>query len=144
MDTQPAEQPAWIVVVEDNAADVYLLQKALQQARVAYLLDHLTDGETAIDFFLQRSKSPDAPRPNLLILDLHLPKIDGVEVLRCLQERHCLQQMAVIVFSTSGAAYDRQSLEALPVDRYVVKSSNLETFMQIGQIVKDVLAIQRT
>jgi CheY-like chemotaxis protein len=115
----------------------------LQQAHVSYVMDHLTDGEVAIDFFLRRGKYHDAPRPDLLVLDLHLPKIDGAKVLQVLQGHNTLQQVPVIVFSTSNASPDHAALEALPVDRYVVKSSDLNTFMQIGQVIKEVLTANR-
>jgi CheY-like chemotaxis protein len=141
MDARTTEQPARIVVVEDNGADVYLLRRALQQARVSYVMDHLTDGEEALDFFLRRGKHKDAPRPDLLVLDLHLPKIDGSEVLRSLQGHDALRGVPVIVFSTSSSPPDRAAVGALPVARYVVKSSDLDTFMQIGQIIKDMLTV---
>ncbi len=85
MSTESTERPARIAVVEDNAADVYLLQKALQQAQVSYDLYHLPDGEAAIHFFLQQDPYRDAPHPDLLVLDVHLPKVDGFQVLQHLR-----------------------------------------------------------
>jgi CheY-like chemotaxis protein len=143
MSTTSAEQPARIVVVEDNAADVFLLQKALQQAQVNCVVDHLSDGEAALHFFLRQGKYQDTPRPDLLVLDLRLPKFDGLEVLQCLRERDVLHQVAVIILTTSNDQHDRAAAEALHVDRYVVKSPDLATVMQVGQIIKEVLATYR-
>ena|SRR5262245_38874639 len=143
MSTKSAEPPARIVAVEDHAADVYLLQKALQRAQVNYVLDHLRDGEAAVNFFLRQGEYQDAPRPDLLVLDLRLPKFDGGEVLQLLRERNVLQQIPVIVLTTSDAPLDRLAMEALHVDRYLVKSPDLDTFMQVGQIIKELLATKQ-
>jgi DNA-binding response OmpR family regulator len=135
--------PARIAVVEDNAADLFLLQKALQQAEVNYVLDHLPDGEAALQFFFRQGPYRDAPRADLLVLDLHLPKYDGLEVLRRLRECELLQHVAVVILSTSDHEHDRTAVAALHVDHYVVKSPDLATFMQVGQLIKEVLATQQ-
>jgi CheY-like chemotaxis protein len=143
MSTEAAGLPARIVVVEDNAADVYLLQKALRRAQVNYVLDHLPDGEAALHFFLRQGPSQEAPCADVLVLDLHLPKYDGLEVLQRLREGRALRQVGVIIFSTSNHPHDRAAAEALHVDRYVVKSSDLATFMAVGEVIKEVLAAQQ-
>jgi chemotaxis family two-component system response regulator Rcp1 len=140
MSTTPTEQPAQIMVVEDNPADVHLLELALQQAKVHYVLTHVCDGQAALDFFLRRGPYQDAPRPDLLVLDLHLPKLDGFEVLQRLQEDNMLSHMAIIIFSTSDDPSDRAAAEALQVTRYVVKPFTLPMMLHVGQILKDVLA----
>ena len=145
MSMEAAERLARIAVVEDNAADVYLLQKALQRAQVKYDLYHFTDGEAALHFFLQEDAYHDAPHPDLLVLDLHLPRIDGPQVLQRLRERNVLPQMPVIAFTTSTAPHDRVIMEALGVASYVVKSSDLARYLQVGQLIKEVLeATQQT
>ena len=140
MSTTPTEPPAQILVVEDNPADVHLLQLALQHAKVHYVLTHLLDGQAALDFFLRRGPYQEAPRPDLLVLDLHLPKLDGFEVLERLKEGNILSHMAIIIFSTSDDPGDRAAAEALHVTRYVVKPFTLAMIMHVGQILKDVLA----
>jgi len=77
------------------------------------------------------------------VLDLHLPKLDGDEVLRLLQEGNVLQQIPVIVLTTSNTLHDRAVMEVLHVNRYVVKSPDLDTFMQVGQIIKELLATKQ-
>ena len=142
MSTASRERPARIAVVEDNAADVYLLQKALQRAEVSYDLYHLPDGEAAIHFFLQQEPYCDAPRPDLLVLDVHLPRIDGFHVLQHLRERDALHEVPVIALTTTASPYDRAAMEALGIDHYVVKSFNLDLYMKIGQLIKEVLIAQ--
>jgi two-component system response regulator len=131
-------------VVEDNAADVYLLQKALQKAQVNGVVEHLSDGEAVLKFFFRQDPYHATPRPDLLILDLHLPKYDGLEVLQRLRERDVLQQVAVIILTTSDNLQDRRAATALHVDQYVVKSSDLTTFLQLGQLIKEVLTTRQT
>jgi CheY-like chemotaxis protein len=143
MNSSAAESQPRIVVLEDNAADVYLLQKALQRAQVTAAVEYLPDGEAAIHYFLQQGPYRATPRPDMLILDLHLPKYSGFEVLQCLQEHDMLQQVTVIIFSTSDDPHDRRAAEALHVDQYVVKSANLATFMQMGQYIKEALATRQ-
>jgi len=118
--TNSAERPARIVVVEDNAADVYLLQRALQQAQVAYDFYHLPDGEAALQFFLRQEPYCDAPRPDLLVLDVHLPRVDGFHVLQRLREQDLLHQIPVIALTTTSSSYDRAAMEALGIDHYDV------------------------
>jgi|SoiMethySBSTD1v2_1073268.scaffolds.fasta_scaffold489166_2 two-component system, chemotaxis family, response regulator Rcp1 len=140
MSTTPTEPPAQILVVEDNPADVHLLQLALQHAKVHYVLTHVLDGQAAVDFCLRRGPYQEAPRPDVLVLDLHLPKLDGFEVLERLKEGNILSHMAIIIFSTSDDPGDRAAAEALHVTRYVVKPFTLAMIMHVGQILKDVLA----
>jgi CheY-like chemotaxis protein len=126
-------------VVEDNAADVYLLQKALHRAQVSHDLYHFADGEAALHFFLQEDDYRDAPHPDLLVLDLHLPRVDGPQVLQRLRESNVLPQMPVIALTSSTAPHDRALMEALDIDYYIVKSFNLDGYMHLGQLIKEVL-----
>ena len=89
---------------------------------------------------LSASAYQEAPRPDVLVLDLHLPKLDGFEVLERLKEGNILSHMAIIIFSTSDDPGDRAAAEALHVTRYVVKPFTLAMIMHVGQILKDVLA----
>src|SRR5215470_3279004 len=111
MNTESAERPARIAVVEDNEADVYLLEKALQRAHVVYDLYHLSNGEAALHFFLQEDPYREAPHPDLLVLDIHLPRLDGVQVLQRLRECDLLYQIPVIALTTSISSRDREVME---------------------------------
>jgi CheY-like chemotaxis protein len=140
MSQERTRPPVRIVVVEDNPADVYLLQRALQRAQLTFTLDHLSDGEEAVDFFYQQGKYRDAQRPDLIVLDITLPKLTGDEVLQKLRECPDLRRVPVIVWTTSRLLYDHRHMTALQVDGYVTKSSDLATAMAIGPLIKELLA----
>jgi CheY-like chemotaxis protein len=138
----PAHEPpvAHIAVVEDNAADVYLLRIILQQAQVPCVIDHLADGDEAVAFLLQQGRHRHAPRPDLIVLDLNLPKLRGDQVLRTIREAQPdLQQVPVIVLTTSDLLRDRQTMAALGVACYLTKSSDFAALAQIGQTIKAML-----
>ena len=138
----PAPEPpvAHIAVVEDDEADVYLLRIILQRAQVTCVIDHLADGDEAVAFLLQQGRHQHAPRPDLIILDLNLPKLRGDEVLRKIREAQPdLQQVPVIVLTTADLLHDRQTMAALGVACYLTKSSDFAALAQIGQAIKDVL-----
>lgn len=132
-----------IAVVEDNLADVYLLRQALQEAQFPFVLDHLEDGEEALDFLLQRNRYSHAPRPDLVVLDLNLPKVSGDQVLVRMRERPELQQVLVVVWTSSTLWQDQQRMTALHVDAYIVKPADVAAFLQIGQTIKSLLQARR-
>ncbi len=142
----PAHEPsvAHIAVVEDNAADVYLLQIFLQRAQVPCVIDHLADGDEAVAFLLHQGRYQYAPRPDLIVLDLNLPKRRGDQVLRTIRAAQPdLQQVPVIVLTSSSLLHDRQTMAKLGVACYLTKSSDFAALAQIGQTIKAVLLQSR-
>ena len=133
-DTVP---PIRLAVVEDNPADVYILCKALQQIGLRFTVDHLQDGEVALDFFLQQGNYAAAQRPDVIILDLNLPRINGDEVLRRVRLHPDLRDLPVIVLSTSDTAEDLQKLTALGVAYHFVKSGDLSTYLAVGRAIQE-------
>jgi CheY-like chemotaxis protein len=123
-----------ILLVEDNPADVYLIREAiLDHARIndlQFLV--VTDGEQAIDFVLRRNSFAGAARPDLIVLDLNLPKSDGVDVLRCIRERSDLLDVPVVVLTSSDSAADRSATERLGANNFITKPADLDAFMAIG------------
>src|SRR5438270_5967132 len=98
---EPAVQqsePARIVLIEDNAADVTLVRYALDSQQEPYRLDVLTDGEQALQFVREYASNGGEPEPCVLLLDLHLPKNDGFEVLRAIRDAPALSNLRVVVF----------------------------------------------
>src|SRR5689334_22345449 len=98
-----SNQKPRILLVEDNPGDVRLTREALKESQLEILLDVASDGEEALDFLMQRGKYKDAIRPDIILLDLNLPKKNGIEVLKELKTHDSLKKIPVIVLTTSDA-----------------------------------------
>jgi CheY-like chemotaxis protein len=131
--------PCRIVLAEDNPADVRLVREALRENKVNCELRVLTDGEEVVSFITSLDLDSKHPCPDLLLLDMHLPKRDGKEVLKHLRASARCARTRVVVLTSSDAPSDHQSAEKNAAIHYFRKPSNLEQFMHLGQIVKVVL-----
>jgi CheY-like chemotaxis protein len=137
--TETAALPIRIAVVEDNPADLYILCKALQEVGLRFSVDHLEDGEAALDFLLRRGKYSTAQRPDVVILDLNLPRINGDEVLGRVRSHPNHRDLPVIVLTTSGTAEDRQKMATLGVAHYFVKSGDLSSYLEVGRAIQKLM-----
>src|SRR5215470_8037968 len=124
-----------ILVVEDNEADVYLLRKALVNAGLAFELVVIEDGAEAIAYARREGYYQNAPRPDIIVLDLNLPKNGGTEVLEALRTNGHFGGVPVVVLTSSASLPDRLRMEKLGVDRFVMKPPDLADFLRIGSIV---------
>ncbi|PZD74367.1 Response regulator rcp1 [Acaryochloris thomasi RCC1774] len=115
-----SEQPIQILLVEDNPGDAFLVSHALEQ-RPATVLHQVSHGREALDFLKQAAQLPD-----LMLLDLNLPQIDGYEVLRQVKADPDLMHIPVIVLSTSGAEQDILRCYRLQANCYLTKPLNLQ------------------
>jgi chemotaxis family two-component system response regulator Rcp1 len=131
--------PRRIAVVEDNPTDMYILQKVLEKAQLHFVMDHLEDGEEAILFLLRQGKYLHAPSPDLIILDLNLPRVSGAEVMVRIREDPIIQAIPVMVLTTSDTLEDKRKMADLGVVRYFTKSSNLADYFIIGETIKEFL-----
>lgn len=118
-----------LLYVEDDDGAYFLVEFALREADPDIHLFRACDGEEALEF-LRRSESSEAPRPDLVLLDLNLPKKDGLEVLRSLKTNESLCSIPVIVFTTSIRASDRDNSLALGAQDYLVKPPTLDALME--------------
>ncbi len=128
-----------IVIVEDNGSDVFLLERALNRQKIDYQLTHLRDGGEALAFIHREGCYANSPRPDLILVDLNLPMVDGEEVIREVRKARHLDGVPACVWSSSESWRDRESLNRLGVDQFIYKPSGLEQFMQIGKTVQDLL-----
>jgi two-component system, chemotaxis family, response regulator Rcp1 len=117
-----------ILLVEDNAGDVRLTREALRDAEVRAELAHVADGEQALAFLRREGDHAGAERPDLILLDLNLPKKNGLELLAEIKQDPMLRRTPVIMLTTSSAARDVEACYDRGVNSYVVKPLDLDQF----------------
>jgi len=128
-----------IVLAEDSAADVMIVRMALEEADVHCTLQVLQDGEEAIRFIESLDADASSPPIDLLLLDLHLPKRDGEEILRRLRSTERNAQALVIVMSASDTPMDHERAQRHAALHYFRKPSSLSEFLQLGDLVRDIV-----
>lgn len=128
-----------ILLVEDNSADVFLLRKALEEADLDFDLVVIDDGAEALAFIRAEGIHAGRAVPHLAVLDLNLPKNEGAEVLAALRQIAAFAEVPVVITSSSSLPSDRIKAEQLRVERYITKPPDLEHFLAIGPILKEVL-----
>jgi CheY-like chemotaxis protein len=132
-----------ILLVEDNPADVGLIQLALKDANLECDLTVLEDGAEALALFRRRDSSETAPVPDLAILDLNLPKIGGLEVLEAIRGNPVLDGMPVAILSSSSSPRERLRVEECGVDRFLTKPLDLDGFLRLGSVLKALIETGR-
>jgi DNA-binding response OmpR family regulator len=133
-----------ILLVEDNPADVELLRRAFSAAHLEYRLTVLEDGAEAMAMLKRLDGDGGEPSPDLTILDLNLPKNDGVEVLEAMRASKAFATVPVAVLSSSSSQREQARLERFRIGRYITKPADLDEFLNIGRIVKQLLAEVKT
>lgn len=133
----PLSKPVDILLVEDEPGDVRLTIEAMRQAKVRNTLHVVEDGMEALDFLFKRGSFTNAPRPDLILLDLNLPKKDGREVLTIIKEDASLRQIPVVVLTTSGADRDILRCYSLHASCYVTKPVDLNQFLHVVKSIED-------
>ena len=122
---------AKILLVEDNAADIRLTKEVLQESKIVSSLDVVRDGVEAIEFLKRRGKYSNANRPNLIILDLNLPKRDGFHVLEEIKKHEELKRIPVVVLTVSDNKDDLIKAYNLHANCYVIKPLEMKEFYRI-------------
>jgi CheY-like chemotaxis protein len=129
-----------IFLAEDNSGDIELLRIALKTAGVDCDLLVVPDGREALDFVRQQGKYSNHPRPDLAVLDLNLPKNDGLEVLEALRANQAFEGMPVVILSSSSAPQEIAKMLSLRVDKFIPKPADLDQYLRIGTTLKELLA----
>lgn len=131
------QRKRYIVLVEDSLSDVHLIRLALAKAKVEAEIVVFEDGEKAIRFFENGAQTA-AECPDLVLLDINLPRAGGKEVIRRLRLSAC-REVPVLVMTSSDSAGDRQDMERQGAIGYFRKPSELAEFLKLGEIVRDLL-----
>ncbi len=126
-----------LLLVEDNPADVFLVREALREEGLDCDLQVVDDGEQAIQFFERVEAGRQAP-PDLLLLDLNVPRIGGEQVLERVRRTQPCARIIVVVITSSDSPRDRQKASDLGADEYFRKPANLDEFMALGKLVRRV------
>lgn len=128
-----------LLLIEDNPADSNLVEEALTDAQIDYSLRLFDDGAAAIEFIRRLDADPSGVGPDLILLDLNLPKVSGEEVLKGIRSSRKCRSAKVMIISSSDAPADREGAMKLGASEYFRKPSNLDQFMELGQRVRSML-----
>lgn len=132
IETRPIE----ILLVEDNPGDVRLTVEALKEAKVRNNLRIVTDGEDAMDVLYRRGKYTNATHPDLILLDLNLPKKDGREILAEIKKDTVLKRIPIVILTTSSAEEDILRAYDLHANCYITKPVDFDQFMKVVQSIE--------
>jgi DNA-binding response OmpR family regulator len=130
---------ARILVIEDNASDVFLLNRALKKQDFPFELVHLLNGGEALAFIRRQGAYAEAAIPDLILMDLNLSRYTGEDILREIRAAQHLAGIPVCVWSSSQSRRDQSLLKDLGVAQFITKPSGLDQFMAIGKTIKDLL-----
>lgn len=127
-----------ILLIEDNPADVFLIKEALRSHDVRFELDWVRDGEEAVARLAKIGSSLTVP--DLVLLDLNLPKVDGKEILARIRRNPALAQTIVAILTSSDSPHDRRETADLGANCYIKKPPTLDEFLDVGRTIKNLIA----
>ena len=128
-----------VLLADDNPSDVYLLREALREHAVDCELRVASDGRDALGIICGENQDVDVRNLSLIILDLNLPRHDGIEILQRLRDFPEFRHVPVVVLTSSDSPRDRLMANDLGATRYLRKPSNLNEFLELGAVFKEVL-----
>ncbi|HUD99312.1 MAG TPA: response regulator [Bryobacteraceae bacterium] len=135
-----ATDSKYILLAEDNPADIQLVREALEHRKITHDLRVVQDGDRAVEFIERLDRDSTLDCPALLLLDLYLPKRDGECILRSLRASERCGQTPVVIMTSSGAAHDTETAARHAALHYFRKPATLEEFLTLGDVVKEIVA----
>ncbi|MBS1653553.1 MAG: response regulator [Bacteroidetes bacterium] len=126
-----------ILLIEDNEGDIVLTKESLTEARIRNKLSIATDGEKALNFLFKENEYTGEETPDLILLDINLPKIDGIEVLKAIKSDEHLKIIPVVMLTTSEAEKDILDAYKNHVNCYITKPINLEKFIDVIKSIEN-------
>lgn len=133
---KPADRCMQVLLIEDNPADALLMEEALQDDRMLTLLHVVSNGDEALDFLYRRGSHTQAERPDLIMLDLNLPRKDGREVLAEIKNDPDLRNIPVLVITTSKSEEDVLKSYDLHANCYITKPVRLNQFLDMMKCIE--------
>jgi CheY-like chemotaxis protein len=135
---RPASKPN-LLLVEDNAADAMLVEEAIRVHDVPVDLHIVADGEEAIAFIERAERDPRAPCPDMVLLDLNLPKRSGSDVLQRIRRSERCKHVPVVILTSSDSSRDRSEASRFGANRYFRKPTDYDEYMTVGKVLNEVL-----
>ena len=136
MDTKLG-RPAEILLVEDNADDVFITRKSFENAKFSVNLHHVENGQECMGFLQKQGEYENAPTPDLILLDLNMPVMDGREVLAEIIKDEELRKLPVVILTTSDAEADLLDMYKLRCSSYVTKPVDFNQFQHVVQQISE-------
>ena len=133
----PSAKVIDVLLVEDDPGDVLMTREAFADNRVANRLAVVSDGVSAMEYLRKEGEYADAPTPDLVLLDLNLPRMDGREVLQALKEDDELRRIPVVILTTSESEEDVLRSYALHANAYVTKPVDFDRFIDVVRQIDD-------
>ncbi len=127
-------RPCTILLVDDDPSDQFLVQEGMRMANLSYDLRVAGDGDEALDYLYRRGRFAQpqrSPRPDLILLDLNMPRCDGRQVARAVKSDPNLRYIPIVVFTTSSLDQDVQNLYEIGVNTFVQKPMNFDQFTEV-------------
>ncbi|MDM9585991.1 response regulator [Nostoc sp. GT001] len=137
MSSNPNLRPLEILLVEDSASDANLIIRELGKAEVVHNLHWVKHGEAAIDYLCHREKFVDALRPDLILLDLNLPRIDGREVLKIVKADSVLKRIPIVILTTSNDEEDVLDSYNFNANCYITKPIDIQQFIRVVRLIDE-------
>ena len=128
---ESSQRPAEVLLVEDNEDDVVLMREGFKRSKLVVKLNHVTNGVECIDFLQKQGKYKDAPTPDIILLDLNMPLMDGREVLEKISQDEKLCHLPVVILTTSSEEQDVLSMYKLRCSSYIVKPVDFDKFQKV-------------
>ena len=132
-----ATTPVRILVVDDDPGDVLMIEEALSESDVEKIIDVVSDGQEAMEFLRLEGRHTGAPRPDMILLDLNMPRMDGRQVLGAVKSDEDLRTIPIVVLTTSNADTDILGSYTLQANAYVTKPIDLDDFNDVVRRVDE-------
>lgn len=147
MTSETIGRPLEILLVEDNLTNAKLTMGSIANGQVKHRLTLTRDGQEALDFLFRHGRFGKAPRPDLILLDLRLPKVDGLDVLKSIKESDELSAIPVVIMTASEDEQDKLRCEELKIDGYLTKPVDVTQFLnmikQLRRLLRDDIVLPK-